>query len=111
MKQPHYKYEILNVIQEILPEAKVYLFGSRARGTYQEGANVNLALDTGDRIDSTIILHIKKSLYDTTMPLFVDIVDMYSIPESFKKDILTEGIVWRAPQKRIYNLIPLSFHD
>ncbi len=94
MKQLHYKNEILSVIQKFLPHAKVYLFGSRARGTHKEGSDVDLALDTGTKIDISTILDIKDAIYETTMPVFVDIVDMHSIPDVLKEEIVKEGILW-----------------
>ena len=48
--EPHYKDELLVIIKKQLPNCKIWLFGSRARGTHKSGADVDLAIDAGRRI-------------------------------------------------------------
>jgi len=64
---PEYKGWILKAINYHFPNAKVILFGSRARGTNSPASDVD-----------------------------IDIVDMHNIPEELKQIILKEGIVWQS---------------
>lgn len=89
-----YKKELLSIIHKYLPNCKVYLFGSRARKTHREGSDIDLAIDTGKKVSLDIILDIKAEIEETTIPLFVDIVDMYSISDDFKEEIMKDKVVW-----------------
>ncbi len=92
---PKYKQEILKAIAYHLPDAKVILFGSRARGTNREGADVDIALDNGKSIPLGEKARMRVTLENTTIPLLVDIVDMHTIPEELRELILKEGVVWK----------------
>jgi len=89
-----YKKTLLSIIQEFLPNCKVYLFGSRARQEHDEGADIDLALDNKKPIDLNIIYKIKNKIEESTIPLFVDIVDINNADEAIKKEIENEGILW-----------------
>ena len=90
-----YKEKLLSIIVEVLPECKVYLFGSRARRDYDTGADIDLALDMGKEIAREKIYLIKEKMEETTIPLTVDIVDLYSASEQLQKDVKKEGILWK----------------
>jgi len=94
MKEKH-KEELLTIISKYLPNAKVFLFGSRARNTHREGADIDLALDTGLKININTILDIKADIEETTIPLFVDIVDMQSITTDLKEEIEKDKVIWK----------------
>jgi len=91
-----YKEKLLAIIQEVLPECKVYLFGSRARQDYDTGADIDLALDMGKEIERKKIFLIKEKIEKTTIPLTVDIVDLHSASEQLQKDVMNEGILWKS---------------
>ncbi len=89
-----YKKELLFIIRKHVPSCTVYLFGSRARSIHQSGADIDLALNAGRKIGLAPILDIKADIEETTIPLFVDVVDMHTIDKDFKEEILKDGIVW-----------------
>jgi len=89
-----YKKKLLSIIFEFLPNCKVYLFGSRARQEHDQGADVDLALDDNKPIDPNIMYKIKEKIEESTIPLFVDLVDMHNADEAIKKEIENEGILW-----------------
>ncbi len=89
-----YKKELLSIIHKHVPSCTVYLFGSRARDSHQSGADIDLALDAGKKIGLDPILDIKADIEETTLPLFVDVIDMHTIDKDFKEEILKDGIVW-----------------
>lgn len=41
------KEQIIKVIEIFYPDAKIYLFGSRARGTHNERSDIDIAIDAG----------------------------------------------------------------
>ena len=79
----------LNFIKETLkryipnPEAKFYIFGSRARGKYREYSDVDIAIDSSD-LTPTIKSKLEIEFENSTFPYEVDIVDLNNIKESFR---------------------------
>lgn len=68
----------------ILPQAKVFAFGSRVIGTHRPYSDLDIALDIGYPIDLSIITKIKNILSETDIPISVDIVDYHSVTADFK---------------------------
>ena len=79
----------LNFVKETLkkyipnPNAKFYIFGSRARGKYREYSDVDIAIDSLD-LTSEIKSKLEIEFENSTFPYEVDIVDLNNIKESFK---------------------------
>ena len=87
--------EMLSVIiKRYLPDTKIYLFGSRARGTNNPGSDIDIALDNNGPIDWSILGAIKEEISDSDIVLFVDVVDMYDVSDEIKKQIMRDGIPW-----------------
>jgi predicted nucleotidyltransferase len=91
-----YKQAILDIILSKLPSCKVTLFGSRARKTNQPGADIDLALDNCSPIPTQKLGEIAEIIENSNMPLMVDLVDLHTATESLKKEVIREGIVWKA---------------
>ena len=94
--QPHHKTELLNIIHKYLPNCKVLLFGSRARNQERAGSDIDLALDNGEKISWGTITKMLIDIDETTLPMSIDLVDLYSVDDEFKKQVLSEGIAWKA---------------
>jgi len=90
-----YKSAILKAIAYHFPEAKVILFGSRARGTNKHGSDIDLALDIGKPIKLHDMARIRVTLENLPIALEMDIVDMHNVSGELKQRILHEGIVWK----------------
>ena len=88
------KKELMLIIQRYLPGCKIYLFGSRAKGTYMGGADIDLALDAGHKIDWQTLRKINDEIESTTIPVFVDLIDIYSVENDFLEAIKKEWIQW-----------------
>ncbi len=90
-----YKKILIEIIEKHLPNAAIYLYGSRACGNAQECSDVDIALDTGEIIDREIIYKIMDDLEESKIPFFVDITDVNNISEKFKSGIEKEWVVWK----------------
>lgn len=90
----HYKNELIFIIRKYLPNAIIYLFGSRALNKERAGSDIDIAIDAGHKIDHSIILKILIDVEDTTIPMKIDLVDLQSASEDLKLDILREGVRW-----------------
>lgn len=89
-----YKKILLELIYKKLPNCKVYLFGSRARGDHQSGSDIDLALDNGQPIEMRQLFALYNEIEDTTIPLTVDLVDLHNVSDLLKEQVKLEGILW-----------------
>lgn len=89
------KEMMIKLLKVLFPTAKIYLFGSRARGTHQVTSDIDLALNTGSRISSLELAKAKNVLEALNIPQTIDIVDINSVPTELKEIIAKEGIEWK----------------
>ena len=89
------KDKIVRLLDALLPGVKVYLFGSRARGTHNERSDIDLALDCGRELSLQEVAEAKRVLESLNIPQKIDVVDMYSIPEAMKNNIERDKVVWK----------------
>jgi predicted nucleotidyltransferase len=94
MAELEHKTSIIKIIKAFYPEAHIYLFGSYAHGTAQQGSDIDIAIDTGKRLN----LHEWQFLWNLldALPTIqkIDFIDLNRIPEDMRKAILKEGIEW-----------------
>jgi len=88
------KEKITRLLKVLLPSAKIYLFGSRARGTNSPRSDIDIAIDNGKQLPLIIIGEVQSVISATNVLYKVDIVDINSVSKEMKEEILNEGIVW-----------------
>lgn len=84
---------LLEVFKKYLsePNAKYYVFGSRAQGSYKEFSDIDIALDNnGEKLSENIISQMVSDIENSTFPYEVDIVDLNAISENFKNLIVND---------------------
>ncbi len=86
---------IIRMLSALLPGVKIYLFGSRARGTHKDISDIDLALDMGRQMDLSEIAQAQNVLEAVNVLHKVDVVDLRRVPEKLKSNILKEGIPWK----------------
>ena len=87
--------KIITIIKMFFPQAKIYLFGSYARGDYQRGSDIDIAIDAGERIPLGNKGQIMSMIDALNLIQNVDIVDFRAVPADLQKKILEEGIEWK----------------
>lgn len=87
---------IIRLLDALYPGVKIYLFGSRARGTAKEFSDIDLAIDAGRKLNFLEIAKARNVIDALNMPQTIDIVDMNSIPELLHNTILKEGVIWKS---------------
>lgn len=90
-----YQEKMLRVLTALFPDAKIYLFGSRARGTHNEFSDVDLAIDAGHKMEFRATGEAKDVMEALYIPYKVDVVDFHRVSEELGKTILSEGIQWK----------------
>lgn len=90
------KEQIIKVIEIFYPNSKIYLFGSRARGDYNERSDIDIAIDAGAPISMAKKGQILSMIDALNIPQKTDIVDFNRIPQALKNNILKEGLLWKS---------------
>jgi len=76
---------ILDIIKKY-PEVKnVLIFGSRAKGVFHKGSDIDLAID-GQHISHETLQQIKNDFEESSLPYRVDLVDMEKIEHAALKE-------------------------
>jgi len=89
------KDKIIALISALVPEAKIYLFGSRARGKHSQWSDIDLALDSGEKISSSVIGEVLSVLAGTDIINKIEVVDVYSVSDDMRESILEERVIWK----------------
>lgn len=80
MAELEHKPSIIKIIKAFYPHAHIYLFGSYARGKAHQGSDIDIAIDTGKRLN----LHEWQFLWNLLDALptaqKIDLIDMHQNP-------------------------------
>jgi len=74
--------------------ARVYLFGSCARGDMRRWSDIDIAIDPLEPLPAGVKSHIEEDLEESTVPYFVDVVDLSTARPEFREEVMREGIEW-----------------
>lgn len=73
---------------------KVYLYGSRAKGTARKTSDVDIALLSSTKLPTGFIAGLKELIEESSIPYQVDIVDLNQVDDNFRSKVLTEAKLW-----------------
>lgn len=90
-----YKAIIVPIIVKHLPDAKIILYGSRVRGDFRQGSDIDIALDMGRKIERLVMSKIAGDLEESRLPICFDILDFWGVSESMQKEIVKDGVIWK----------------
>ena len=84
-----------HLLRKHVPNAEVWAYGSRVRGGWHEGSDLDLVLrnraDLSQSLDG--VADLREALSNSTLPLLVDVLDWAQIPEAMRTNILTNYVV------------------
>lgn len=89
-----HKETMIRLLDALFPGVKIYLFGSRARGTNRPTSDIDLALDAGRKLSFLEIAQARNVLDTFYIAEKIDVVDINSVPTELKEIILKEGVLW-----------------
>ena len=90
------KQKIIAVISALMPDVKIYLFGSRARGTNGPRSDIDIALDGGKLLPIQDVDEIKSMFKESNIMYKIDVVDFYSVTDLMRGEILRERVIWKS---------------
>jgi predicted nucleotidyltransferase len=87
---------IIAVISAIIPDAKIILFGSRARNNFKPRSDIDIAVDTGKSVSILLIGEAKEMLNASNINVAIDLVDLNNVSNELAINIRKEGIEWKS---------------
>lgn len=90
------KEKIIGLISIMVPHAKIYLFGSRARGTNGEWSDIDLALDAGAALSTSVVGELNAIMEATHLPYKVEILDFHLVTPAMQESIIKDRKIWKS---------------
>ncbi len=89
-----YQTEIETLLTQALSDKiyRAYLFGSRVTGTSNPASDIDIGILADEPIDLELSLA-RESLVESTIPFMVDLVDLNRTADTFRAQVLKEGIL------------------
>jgi predicted nucleotidyltransferase len=72
----------------------VYLFGSWARGEACRASDIDVAILPEEPLPSGLVPDIEEALENSLSLYPVDLVDLTSVSDNFRRRVLAEGVLW-----------------
>ena len=91
--------EWLEIVQRLLaahiPNAEVWAYGSRVRGTSHDGSDLDLVVRNPNDLSKpqTDLFDLREAFSESNLPILVDVLDWARIPERFRQEIIRGGTV------------------
>src|SRR4051812_8312421 len=87
--QPRHLNLLRNLLQQYLPYAEIWAYGSRVTGQNHEASDLDLVVrQPADLTQETSQLwEVQEALIESNLPIRVDILDWARIPTSFQQEI------------------------
>lgn len=85
---------VQNILRKYLPDdVTVWVFGSRAKNSAKKFSDLDLALESRNKIENGILIDLKEGFEYSDLPYRVDLVEICDVTETFKKIIDSEKII------------------
>lgn len=86
--------KIPQIVHLFYPHARVFVFGSRARGDFSVTSDLDIAIDNGQALDFTTKNKIRAMIDLLNMPCKIDVIDIHQTSPEMRESIISEGIEW-----------------
>jgi uncharacterized protein len=86
---------IVRLLTALFASVKVYLFGSRARGTNRPTSDIDIAVDAGYKLSFLEIAQARNVLDTLYIPEKINVVDIRSMTQDMKSQSLKESVLWK----------------
>ena len=87
----HYE-TVKNILLKIVPEADVFIFGSRTTSCAKVHSDLDLAIKANEAIAKNIMRNLRIAFEDSDLPFRVDVVDLTTVNEPFKEIIKNQAV-------------------
>jgi predicted nucleotidyltransferase len=77
-------------------EAKIFLFGSMARGDFRHTSDIDVAVLPQKKLPAWLLSELREELDGSCIPYRVELIDLSKAPRRFSRHVLRTGILWNA---------------
>ena len=77
--------EVFRVLRAYPQITLVHIFGSRAKGTFHKGSDIDLAIMIGD-VDPKIVDQLNSAFSESSLPFTVDLIQYHTLTNDSLKD-------------------------
>jgi predicted nucleotidyltransferase len=97
-RQVRYLDEVRRIVLDDLADhpAGVWLFGSFARGTPDRASDIDVAIEPRASLPPGLMARMEADLEASTVPYFVQLVNLADTGATFREAVHREGIPWRT---------------
>ncbi|MCD6442667.1 MAG: nucleotidyltransferase domain-containing protein [Thermotogae bacterium] len=85
--------KIVKIISGYLPNCRIYLIGSRAKGTHTERSDYDVVIVCEKRINYSIITAILDDFDKLPTLKTLDLIDFHDLDDHFKNKVFEEGVL------------------
>ena len=83
---------VRGILDRLVPDRPIYVFGSRANGRAGRRSDLDLAIGGEQPLTMGIRADLAEAFDESDLPIEVDVVDLASVSETFRKRIMAEWI-------------------
>ncbi len=83
---------VRSILARVVPQADVWVFGSRTRASSKEYSDLDLALKTPEALSIDLHAELSEAFCESDLPWKVDIVDVNRVSEAFRAVIERDKI-------------------
>src|SRR5665213_1839703 len=83
----HDRQIVERILKARVPDRPVYAFGSRTTGRAGRRSDLDLAVDGTQELPTGIRVDLKEDFTESDLPIFVDVVDLNTVSQEFRKRI------------------------
>ena len=85
--------EVVKIIAKYLPDSRVYLFGSRARGTAKPYSDFDIAIEWKEKIHLSTMAKIREELDKLPTLKSFDLIDLKRVSSNFIETVRKTGVI------------------
>jgi len=85
--------KVVEIVSKYLPNCRIYLFGSRAKGTARKNSDFDIAVDCGSKIPFSVMAKIEGELEELPTLKSFDLVDLSLVSDDFRKMVERTGVI------------------
>lgn len=99
---PHHLAALRSLLEQHVPEAEAWAFGSRVNGGAHEGSDLDLVLRNPHDLSAPVEgwADLLEAVQVSALPMLVEVHDWASMPSAFRSSILLSHWVLQVPQPR-----------
>jgi predicted nucleotidyltransferase len=83
---------VREILHAVVPEAKCWVFGSRATGRARPFSDLDVLIDTPQRLNAKQRIELRDRFEASTLPFCVDVVEAQALPPSVSQRVMQERL-------------------